>query len=168
MEITKNSVVTVAYQLRLDSFDAEIVEETDKKHPLIFLYGNGEMLESFEEKLHKLKVNDTFKFVLKCEDAYGDIIPENITDLPKDVFLVDGKLDEDVIFPGNTIPMSDEEGNEYDAIVIEIKKDKITVDFNHPLAGEDLYFTGKILEVRKATATEIKHKHVHGPEGHAH
>jgi len=72
------------------------------------------------------------------------------------------------LFVGNDIPMQNNEGQTLMGKVLEITDDKVKMDFNHPLAGLDLFFKGEILDVRKATAEEIEHGHVHGPEGHHH
>jgi FKBP-type peptidyl-prolyl cis-trans isomerase SlyD len=64
--------------------------------------------------------------------------------------------------------MQDQDGNPMDGRVLEIGTETVKMDFNHPLAGEELHFKGEILEVREATAEELDHGHVHGPGGHHH
>lgn len=166
MEIIKNKVVEITYQLRLDGFDGELIEEVKKNKPFVFLFGSGMMLDSFEGQLKGLKKGDAFHFTLGYNEAYGEVIPENVVSLPKKIFEIDGKFNEEMIYVGAIVPMKDEEGNEYDGLIAEIQKTKVKVDFNHPLAGEDLYFDGKILNVRAATKEEISHGHVHGHGGH--
>lgn len=167
MEISKNKVVSISYDLRVESFDSEIIESVDEKNPMIFIFDNGDMLESFEAKLLGLKKGNEFKFSIESKDAYGDVIDDYIMDLPKNLFEVDGKIDDEMLFVGNVVPMKDEEGNQYDALIIEINDSSVQVDFNHPLAGEDLFFTGKIIDVREATKSELEHGHVHDG-GHHH
>jgi FKBP-type peptidyl-prolyl cis-trans isomerase SlyD len=168
MEIAKNKVVEITYQLRLDGFDGEIIEEVKKNKPFVFLFGSGIMLESFEEQLKGLKKGDDFHFTLGYNEAYGEVIPENVVSLPKKIFEIDGKFNDEMVYVGAIVPMKDEKGNEYDGLIAEIQKTQVKVDFNHPLAGEDLFFDGKILNVRTATKEEISHGHVHGHGGHDH
>lgn len=161
MKISKNKVVEISYSLRLDGFDGEIIEEVKKNKSFSFIFGTGFMLESFEERLRGLNAGDIFHFTLSYEEAYGEIINENIISLPRKLFEIDGKINEKVVFVGAFIPMKDEEGNEFEGLIIEIRKSNIKVDFNHPLAGEDLFFDGQVINVRNATPEEIKHGHVH-------
>ncbi len=168
MKISKNKVVEVIYQLRLDGFDGEMIEEVKKNKPFVFLFGSGMMLESFETQLKGLEEGESFHFTLGYNEAYGEVIKENIVLLPKKIFEVDGKFNEKLIYVGAVVPMKDEEGNEFEGLIAEIQKSDVKVDFNHPLAGEDLYFDGKIITVRAATKEELDHGHVHGHGGHHH
>lgn len=76
-------------------------------------------------------------------------------EIPKSVFEVDGKIDEELLEEGKTIPMMDTSGNRLLGSVVEVKDDVVSMDFNHPLAGELLHFSGEVLEVRDATTEEI-------------
>ncbi len=76
-------------------------------------------------------------------------------DLPKNMFEVEGKFDQTVIFEGNVIPMMDNMGNRMNASVVEVKEEVVVLDFNHPLAGETLHFVGEVVEVRDATDEEL-------------
>jgi FKBP-type peptidyl-prolyl cis-trans isomerase SlyD len=64
--------------------------------------------------------------------------------------------------------MSDQDGNIMHGKIIAVSPEGIKMDFNHPLAGMDLHFTGQVVDVREATADEISHGHAHGPGGHHH
>lgn len=161
LTVEKNRVVSLVYELRTESFDGEIIETVDESNPLVFLYGRGNLLPKFEEQIKGLKKGDTFNFNIPCEDAYGEIDEEAVIDLPISIFEVDGEIDEDLLQPGNVIPMQDEAGNRIDGMVLEVSDTHVTMDFNHPLAGADLYFTGKITDVREATEEEIIHGHAH-------
>ena len=81
---------------------------------------------------------------------------------------MDGKLDEEMLAIGNMIPMRDSEGHMLQGRVVSVSPAAVKMDFNHPMAGQNLHFTGSILDVRKATDEEISHGHVHGHGGHAH
>ncbi len=88
-------------------------------------------------------------------DAYGEVNEDAIVDLPKHVFLVDGHFDDELIAVGNAVPMMSSNGQRMDGIVLAISDDAVKMDFNHPLAGEDLYFSGKVLSVRKPSDEEL-------------
>ena len=113
------------------------------------------MLEKFEEKLKGKSVGDKFDFTISSDEAYGDYDDSRVMELDKAIFEVDGKVDEEVIFEGNIVPMMDSTGNRLNGEILEITEDKVKMDFNHPLAGENLHFIGEVLVVRDATEEEI-------------
>jgi FKBP-type peptidyl-prolyl cis-trans isomerase SlyD len=90
------------------------------------------------------------------------------TNSPMNVFEVEGKVDTEVVKVGAMLPMQDQNGNPMHGVILEMKETAVKMDFNHVLAGKDLHFTGKILDVREASAEELEHGHVHGPGGHEH
>ncbi len=168
MIIEKNSVVSLTYELRSPDANGEVVEISDKNHPLVFLFGTGGMLESFERHLAGLKKGDEFHFTLESHEAYGDIEADAVVDLPIENFMVDGKLPEDVLTPGKVLTMQDQDGYPLRGVVKSRSLETVKMDFNHPMAGKNLNFKGNILEIRKASAEELSHGHVHGPGGHHH
>lgn len=168
MKIEQNKVVSVTYDLRTQGHESEIVESATNETPLVFIYGAGMMLPKFEEHLTDKNNGDDFQFMLKADEAYGLRLDENYIELPKSALMVEGKIDDEMLQVGNLIPLQDQNGNRFDGIVDEVLADTVKMDFNHPMAGEDLYFTGKIIQVRDATPEELDHGHVHGPHGHHH
>lgn len=165
MKIDKHTVVTVTYTLKVDG---ELVEETNKENPLTFLAGVGMMIPGFENQLAGKQPGDTYDITVKPEEGYGDTDPEAIIDLPKDIFKVDGQLQEDMLVVGNIIPLQDQNGQPLQGVVLEVGDETVKMDLNHRLSGKTLHFTGEVLEVRPATEDEISHGHVHGPGGHHH
>ena len=155
MKIERNAFVSLTYQLRLNGAEGELIEETGSENPLEFLFGAGRMLEMFEKKLEGLTAGDNFSFSLSAGDAYGDVNEEAIVDLPKNIFEVNGSIDEELLTVGNTVPMQDAHGNRLNGIVLEVTDDIVKMDFNHPLAGDDLHFSGAVLSVREATEEEM-------------
>jgi FKBP-type peptidyl-prolyl cis-trans isomerase SlyD len=129
--------------------------------------GVGQMIPDFENNVVGLNAGDTFSFGIAAIDAYGERTDEAIIDLDQEMFKKEGELMEEVAL-GNVIPLQDQEGRMVPATVLAINETTVTVDVNHPLAGQDLHFTGEVLEVREATGEEISHGHVHGPGGHQH
>lgn len=168
MQITKNTVVSLSYILKRDDAKGEIIEETRAGDPLVFLFGNGQMLPKFEEHLSTLKTGDDFEFTLASEDAYGEMDQDAIIDLDKSIFEVDGKIDTEMLAIGNVIPMRDDQGHMLQGTVVSVGDDLVRMDFNHPMAGNVLHFKGNVIEVREASAEELSHGHAHGAGGHHH
>ena len=160
MNISKNKVVSLSYELRTEGKDGEIIETVDANHPLMFIFGTGSLIPGFERNVENLKTGDRFAFLLGCEEAYGAAVEEAVQEIPITTFVVDGEIDHDMLFEGNAIPMMDSNGNRLNGVVVEIKDDTVVMDFNHPLAGDDLYFSGTVVDVREATAEELKHGRV--------
>lgn len=156
MKISTNKSVAVTYDLNVgEGEERELMEKATVEAPLKFIFGTGTMLPAFEKALLGLAVGDKFSFSLSPEDAYGDYNEEHVLDLPKDIFLVDGKFDSETIQEGNTVPMMDSNGNRMNGSVLEVKEDIVIMDFNHPLAGETLHFSGNVIDIHEATAEEI-------------
>jgi len=153
MNVAEDKIVSIAYELKNDT--GEVMEKLTDEKPLDFLYGGGRLLHDFEKNLTGLKAGDSFSFVLSPDQAYGEINEQAIVDVSKDLFIVDGSLREDLLFIGNTIPMQDGGGNPLNGTVVEIKDDAVKLDFNHPMAGKNLHFEGKIIDVRDATEEEL-------------
>ncbi|HKJ80299.1 MAG TPA: FKBP-type peptidyl-prolyl cis-trans isomerase [Prolixibacteraceae bacterium] len=155
LEITKNSMVTLTYDLKVDDENGEVIEQTTDEKPLQFLYGAGLMLPKFESQLSGLKEGESFTIKLASDDAYGEVNQDAVVELPKHVFLVDDKFDDELIKVGNTVPMMSSNGQRLNGLVLEVNDEIVKMDFNHPLAGEDLYFAGKVLGVREASEEEM-------------
>lgn len=168
MVIEKNKVVSLHYRLTVNDLLGELVEETFGGQPLVFLYSAGQMIPEFERQLSGKAVGDNFAFGIKAEEAYGMPDPEAVVLLPMSTFEIDGELDKEMLQIGTVIPMSDDQGNRLNGVVREVNEEGVVIDFNHPMAGVNLYFTGTIDSLRPATEEEIDHGHVHGPGGHHH
>ncbi len=161
MEAAANRVVSIIYELRKNSHEGEIVEALNKENPLTFLFGSGNLLPKFEENLSGLKTGESFNFLLKSDEAYGDVQENAIVDVPVNIFEVDGKTDTNLLQVGNVIPMMDNEGRRLNGVVKEINTETVTMDFNHPMAGSTLHFSGEVTEIREATEEEMEHGHIH-------
>ena len=156
MKIETNKFITLAYDLHVRDVDErELLERATKEALLEFIFGPNSMLQSFENQIEGKSIGDTFTFTLTPDEAYGAYEDEKILELPKSVFQVDGEIDEDILFEGNTVPMMDSDGNKLMGSVIEIKEDVVSMDFNHPLAGEIMHFTGNGNYVRDTPPEEI-------------
>jgi FKBP-type peptidyl-prolyl cis-trans isomerase SlyD len=167
MSEEKNKVISINYNLHKDTEKGEMIESTDGKDPLVFLSGLGQMIPEFEANVAELNPGDSFSFGIKSENAYGKKTDEAIIELPQDMFMKEGKLVEEVVI-GNVLPLQDQNGQVHPAKIVSVNEDTITADVNHPLADQDLHFTGSVVEIREATKEELEHGHVHGPGGHEH
>jgi FKBP-type peptidyl-prolyl cis-trans isomerase SlyD len=148
MKVENGKLVTICYDLYVDGFDGELIESVKEKEPAVFLCGEGEMLETFEERLVGMEPGQSFKFTLTKDEAYGEEDEEAYAEFPLDVFKDDeGGIPE----IGDYVPMEDEDGTVFDGVAIEVTEDMVVIDFNHPFAGEDLYFSGKIIKVENAS-----------------
>ncbi len=168
MKVGKNKVVTLTYTLRFDDNNGEIIQQVNEDRPFVHLFGNGTLLPVFETNLDGLEPDTQFEFGLGHKEGYGEFNEEAIIELEKSIFEKDGKVDEELLKIGNMITMQDQEGHPIDGRVLEIKSDKVVMDFNHPLAGKDLHFSGRVIDVRDASDEENSHGHVHGDGGHHH
>ncbi len=180
MKITKNKVATLSYTLNVDGFEGRVIESIGKEEAVEFIFGTGIMLAAFENALEGMEKGAAFRFQIPAEKAYGRFNPNAVVELPKDIFLRDGVLNDEILFIGNEIPMMDRSGKRMNGIVKEVTETKVLMDFNHPMAGKDLYFTGLVSDVREATSEELNppahscgcgsgHDHDHGHNhGHNH
>ncbi len=158
MKITANKSVLAEYELFVDAEvegELELMEKATVEKPLSFVYGVGMMLPKFEENIFGMQAGDKFDFVINNDDAYGPYDDESVLDLDRSIFEIDGKLDEEMIFEGNVVPLMDGEGNRINAQIVSLSETHVKVDLNHPLAGENLHFKGSVLEVREATEKEL-------------
>lgn len=158
MKITADKSVSAEYELFVDGEvegELELMEKATAEQPMSFIYGVGMMLPKFEENLFGKETGDKFEFTINSEDAYGEYDDESVLDLDRAIFEIDGKLDEEMIFEGNVVPLMDNEGNRVNAQVVTVTDKHVKVDLNHPLAGENLHFKGTILEVREPTEKEL-------------
>ncbi len=148
MKVTLNSIVSIAYKLT-DNANNNEIEKTPSDRIMKFKFGINELLPKFEENLIGLKAGDNFDFTVASNDAYGPIDKYAFFDIPKDTFMVDGKIDDKMLLVGNSIPMTDNQGNKHIGQITLVMEDAITMNFNHPLAGVELRFVGEILEVHE-------------------
>ncbi len=164
MTNTSNNVISVEYTLYRDTIEGEMIESTKGREPLTFLSGVGQMIPDFEDNVVGLKVGETFSFGINAENAYGERDENAIIDLSKDMFMDNGALAPDII-EGRVINLQDQNGHVHPGKIITIGDAEITIDMNHPLAGQNLFFTGSVISVRPATPDELDHGHVHGEGG---
>lgn len=166
MIIEKNKVVSLTFTAQADGLT---VDQAREGQPLEYIHGFHMLLPRLEEQLEGKEAGDSFSLEIGPEDAYGLYDPAHRFDIPKNSFSVNGRLREDLLVEGRVIPMLNGAGEVCMAQIIAVKDNSVTVDFNHPMAGKTLLFTGRILSLRDATEKELT-EGLHGeflpPEEH--
>ena len=152
MKIAQNTVVEFSYDLEVDG---QIVDKATQERPLDYIHGTGSLLPKLEEHIEGMEPGSKFDVTLSPADGYGEVDPSRIIDLPKAAFEVNGEGREDLLVPGNTIPMMNSMGGVIPGVVIEVTEDSVKMDLNHQMAGKTLHFIGEILTVREATEKEL-------------
>lgn len=153
-------VIALTYELREGGPEGELLESVKKDQPIEFLFGTGRLNQSFENNVKDLDEGQPFEFLIKADNAYGQVNDKAIVDLPKSLFVIDGKLAEDLLVEGNMINMEDQEGNPHRGKIMKIGEEKVKMNFNHPLAGMDLHFQGKVVSKRKPSPEELSQGYV--------
>ena len=154
----QNKYISVSYQLfSIDEDGSKHLEEqTQQGKPFTFISGFGFSLDGFEQRIVALQPGEKFDFTLQPAEAFGEYDEEGVHKMKREIFTVNGKFDHENIFPGAVITLMDEDERRFMARVEEIDDDGVTIDTNHPLAGQVLQFTGIVLENRDATNDEIQ------------
>ena len=152
MKVENSKMVSVHYTLTVDG---AIADQSREGQPLQFICGAGMLLPKFEGAIMGKEPGEKVSFTLEPKDGYGEIIPEAVVDLPKTIFMVDGKLAEEILFVGSQVPMSDAQGNRMLGIVKEVSEETVKMDFNHPMAGKTLNFDVEVVEVRDVTPEDL-------------
>ena len=161
MKISKNTVVTANYVIR--DGEGEVIDESAENGPMEYLHGGEGILEGLEKVLNGKKAGDIVKVTLSAEEAYGEFDEDLVEEVSKEMFSEMDDLEVGLVFHAET------EDGEVEYEVVSIEGDIVTIDGNHPLAGEELHFEIEVTNVRKATAEELEHGHAHGDGcGHGH
>jgi FKBP-type peptidyl-prolyl cis-trans isomerase SlyD len=159
MQVARDAVVAIHYTLKNDA--GEVLDSSSGGEPLAYIQGGGNIIPGLEEALEGHVVGDKLDVSIPAEKAYGAQEPGLIQQVPRRHF---GGTD---VKPGMRFTAETEQGQRQ-VVVTRIAGDMVTVDGNHPLAGQALHFSVEITEVRVATEEELSHGHVHGPGGHHH
>ena len=156
MDTTQNKYLSVSYALYTidEEGKSHLVEQTQQGEPFRFISGLGFSLDAFEQQLVNLEPGAKFDFTLAPADAFGEYDEEGVHVMEREKFFVNDKFDDKHIFPGAIISLEADD-KRFMARVASIDEKGVTVDTNHPLAGETLRFTGMLLENREASTDEI-------------
>jgi FKBP-type peptidyl-prolyl cis-trans isomerase SlyD len=154
-------VVSLDYELKLAN--DEVIDSSEENAPLEYLHGYKNIIPGLESELAGMAIGEQKQVTVLPEQAYGVRDPESVAEYPRDTFPESLKLE-----VGEPIAMRDSEsGESFQAVITEIHDETIMLDFNHPLAGETLFFKVKIADLREPTSEELSHGHVH-QAGHNH
>jgi FKBP-type peptidyl-prolyl cis-trans isomerase SlyD len=159
-KVQANQVVTLAYVLRDD--DGEIIDQSSDGSPLLYLHGAMNIVPGLEEQLEGVAEGETIKATVPPEKGYGPRVgsPQEV---PRRLFPKDAQL-----AAGMQVLAHDDEGRQIPFFITGIGEETVTVDPNHPLAGETLHFEVTVESLRDATEEELEHGHPHGPGGQHH
>lgn len=161
MQIIKNTVVSLHYKMY--DADNQLIDQTQPEEPMTYLHGGYDgIFPLVEEQLQGKQVGDQIDVTMQAEEAFGDYESELVRQEPIDVFPEDIELEVGMMFEAD----DPETGDVIVFRVTDITDGQVTVDGNHPLAGQTLRFEATVASVREATAEEIDHGHVH--DGHHH
>ncbi|WP_421716437.1 FKBP-type peptidyl-prolyl cis-trans isomerase [Arcobacter arenosus] len=131
MAIEKNQVVKLQYELKVND---NLIESNLDADPIEFVFGKGELLEGLEERIASMNEGETRELTVPAIEAYGEYDKSLTEVIPASDF--EG-IDLEI---GLVLEADDEDGNTFKATVIEVDKENVTVDYNHPMAGADLDF----------------------------
>jgi len=160
MTIAENKVVTLHYTLTDD--EGTVIDKSDDSS-FLYLHGASNIIPGLENALTGKALGDELKVTVSPEDGYGERDDARLESVPREMFPADAKVE-----AGMQFHAEGPEGEMMTVTVAGVEGDMVAIDGNHPLAGVQLNFDVKIIEIRDASAEELEHGHVHGPGGHQH
>lgn len=158
MTVGKDVVVSIAYTLKNDS--GEVLDSSDGREDLNYLHGHDNIVTGLEEALDGASIGDSVSASVAPDKGYGVRNDDLVFQVPRD------RLPDSDVELGMQFAAQDSEGNQQIVTVVGLNEETVTLDGNHPLAGETLHFDVTVNGVREATATELEHGHVHDPNHH--
>ena len=160
MQIKKNTVASLNYVLKDD--EDNVLDQSDSGD-FVYLVGTGQIIPGLEKAVDGKQAGDQLNVSIMAVDAYGERVLEKIQRVPQKMFPKDIEIKSGMQFEAQS-----PDGDIAIATVDSIDGDVVVVDHNHPLAGKNLHFEVEVVDVREASAEELEHGHVHGPDGHHH
>jgi FKBP-type peptidyl-prolyl cis-trans isomerase SlyD len=161
MQVAKDKVVSIDYTLT--NTQGKVLDSSQGRAPLAYLHGYSNIIPGLERELQGKAVGDSLKVSVRPEDGYGNPDPQMVQTVPKSAF-----KGVDNIQAGMQFQAQGPGGQTRVVTVTKVDADNVTVDANHPLAGQTLNFDVTVKEIRDASDEEKSHGHVHGPGGHEH
>ena len=158
--VQNNKVVSMEYTLHVDN---EEIDSSKGQDPLQFLVGHGNIISGLEREMMGMKVGESKEVVVPPADAYGEFDDQAFMDVPRSAFPQDMPIEE-----GAELTVRDDSGQARYARIDAIEGDNVTLNFNHPLAGDELHFNVTVVDLREPTSEELEHGHVHQGDGHHH
>ena len=136
--MNQGSKVKVHYTGTLS--DGSVFDSSERREPLEFTIGSNQMVAGFENNIKDMKLNEEKTFNIKPNDAYGEKNEQLIKEIPRDKFPPEVQV-------GGRLILKSPQGQSIHAVVSEVKNDSVTIDLNHPLAGKELTFKVKVVEI---------------------
>lgn len=158
--IASDKVASIHFTLK--NAEGNVLDTSIGEQPLVYLQGHQNLVPGLENALEGKSVGDTLTVVITAEEGYGPKDPALIQDLPRDMFSGIDSIEVGMEFHAET------PNGKQIVEVVDVEGDTVTIDGNHPLAGEDLHFEVEVMDVRDATENELQHGHVHGEGGCGH
>lgn len=156
MKIDDNTVALVAYNISLNTPEGEIIESADEANPRSMIFGFNKVIPGFENNMKGVKEGENFDFRLGPDEAFGEFQPDMLVDVPKKAFMVNGELREDLLHVNNELNMMDNNGRPMKGKIVNVNGESVKMDFNHPLAGKELFISGKVMHVRPITEEDLQ------------
>ena len=154
MKIAESCVVSIHYTLT--NSEGETLDSSAGGDPLSYLHGAGGLIPGLERELAGKESGDQFKATIQPEDAYGEVNPALIQEVPLDVL-----SGIDNLTVGMQLQSQTPDGRMQLLVVDAIGDESATLNANHALAGEVLHFDVEVADVRAATEEELAHGHAH-------
>ncbi|NVK42516.1 MAG: peptidylprolyl isomerase [Oceanospirillaceae bacterium] len=160
MQIAANTIVQIHYTLK--NADGNVIDSSEGQEPLAYLHGGGNIVEGLESALAGKAAGDKLDVTVEPERGYGSRRDDLVQTVDRSNFVGIEQIEVGMQFLAQT------PWGEQPVTVVAVADDNVTLDGNHPLAGEVLNFAIEVVDVREATEEELQHGHAHGEGGHHH
>lgn len=140
MSVTQGKKISIEYTLKLDS--DEVIDTNKDGEPLTFENGSNQIVPGLEKGMEGMEINESKTIMVKPEEGYGEILQESIVEVPRE------QLPEELAKVGTPVQSQTPDGQTMQGKVQEVKEESAVIDFNHPLAGENLHFDVKVLDIQ--------------------
>jgi FKBP-type peptidyl-prolyl cis-trans isomerase SlyD len=159
LKVQNGQVVSMEYTLKVDGV---VTDSSEGREPLEFVHGAGNIIPGLEREMTGMAVGDSKDVMIAAAEGYGERDEEAFMDVPRDQFPAEIPMK-----VGTELQVQNQAGQPMFARIEQVEDKSVRLNFNHPLAGKDLHFSVKVVDLRDATDEEVEHGHVHGP-GHGH
>jgi FKBP-type peptidyl-prolyl cis-trans isomerase 2 len=139
-QVKSGDKIKVHYHGKLTS--GETFDSSAGREPLEFEVGSGMVIKGFDDGVTGMAVGEKKTINIPFDEAYGPKNPEMVIEMPKERFPKDMEIE-----VGMPLGMSDQDGQQFQVTVVEIKEEVVMLDANHPLAGQDLVFDLELVEI---------------------
>jgi FKBP-type peptidyl-prolyl cis-trans isomerase SlyD len=160
MQIADDMAVLIHYKVA--NTEGELLDSSEGDEPLAYIQGQGDIVPGLEKALLGKAAGDRLQVTVSPEHGYGEREEGKVQTVPRDAFESDAQIE-----PGMRFQAESEDGDVI-VTVTAVTEEEVTIDANHPLAGQTLHFEVEVVSVRACTDEELAHGHIHGTGGHHH